>query len=107
MDFFLGRLTRDHADIDWLALAEDGQRLADSLIGRGFQDVTTTPPGQIDLVRGKIGHVIGLVQLGQKIEPLVAGGPWAGEPWRDGDVERTRGSDREGQRASHLAAGPD
>ena len=85
IDFFLGRLTRDHADIDWFALAEDGQRLADSLIGRGFQDVTTTPPGQqIDLVRGNIEHGIGLVKLGQQSEPLVAGGPWAGEPWPDG-----------------------
>lgn len=26
IDFFLGRLTRDHADIDWFALAEDGER---------------------------------------------------------------------------------
>ncbi len=88
MDFFLGCLTRDHADIDWFALAGDGQQLADSLIDRGFEDVTTTLPGQqIDLVRGNVDHGIGLVQLGNRNEPLVAGGPWAGEPWPDGMLD--------------------
>jgi len=44
MDFFLGRLTRDHADIDWFALAEDGQQLADGLISHGFEDSRIASP---------------------------------------------------------------
>lgn len=88
MDFFLGCLTRDHADIDWFALTGDGRWLADGLIGQGFQDVTATAPGQqIDLVRGDVLHGIGLVQLGSQGEPLVAGGPWAGEPWPEGMLD--------------------
>lgn len=88
MDFFLGRLTRDHADIDWFALAEDGQQLADGLISHGFEDVATTPPGQpIDLVRGYVDHGVALVQLGSRNEPLVAGGPWAGEAWPVGMLD--------------------
>ncbi len=57
MDFFLGSITRDHADIDWFALADDGPRLGAALIERGFRDVTTAPAGQqIDLIREDVEH---------------------------------------------------
>lgn len=88
VDFFLGRVTRDHADVDWFALTGEGQQLADRLIGSGYEDVTSTPPGQqIDLVRGTVDHGIALVRLGSRNEPLVAGGPWAAEPWPDGMLD--------------------
>lgn len=82
VDFFLGRVSREHADIDWFAMESDGPRLRDRLIERGFSDVTTAAAGQqIDVVRGRIDHGIALIKLGSQGEPLVAGGPWAGEPW--------------------------
>lgn len=82
MDFFLGSVTREHLDIDWFALADDAPRLAAALVAEGFEDVTTAPPGQqIDLVRGPIDHGISCLRLGTWGEPLVGGGPWAGEPW--------------------------
>jgi hypothetical protein len=82
VDFFLGRVTRAHADIDWFALAGDGFRLAAELMALEFEHTTTAPSDQqIDLVRGHIDHGIGLVRLGSQGEPLVGGGPWAGEPW--------------------------
>lgn len=88
MDFFLGRITRDHADVDWFALATDGPQLADGLISYGFEDVTATPPGQqIDLVRGQIEHGVALLRLDDQGEPLVAGGPWTGEPWPVGMLD--------------------
>lgn len=92
-DFFLGRPTRDHDDVDWFTLPSDGRQLAGGLIDRGFADVTTAPVNQqIDLVRGDVEHGIALLQMGDRNEPLVAGGPWAGEPWPpqmlDGPVGR-------------------
>jgi len=107
MDFFLCRVTRDHVDIDWFALANDGQQLADGLIGYGFEDVTTTQPGQqIDLVRGNVDHGIALVQ--RKPE-RGAGGRWpvGRRALAGGDARRTRGPDRSRQRAGHRSAGPD
>lgn len=82
MDFFLGRVTRAHLDIDWFALVQDGRKVRDGLIGRGFVDVTTADPGQqIDLRRGRVDHGIALVRIDDRGDPVVAGGPWAGEPW--------------------------
>ena len=46
MDFFLGRVTREHLDIDWFALAGDGPRVRDRLVEGGFDDVTSADPGQ-------------------------------------------------------------
>lgn len=92
MDFFLGSVTRKHLDIDWFALADDGLRLRDRLIGQGFQDVTTTEPGQqIDLVRDGVDHGIAMLRINDCGEPVVAGGPWAGEPWPVGMLDGTQG----------------
>lgn len=82
MDFYLGRVTREHVDIDWFALADDASKLSEAMLAIGFCDVTAAPRGQqIDMVRGRVDHGIALVRLGSDGSPLVAGGPWAGEPW--------------------------
>ena len=92
MDYFLGSVTRKHLDIDWFALADDGQRLRDRLIDQGFQDVTTTEPGQqMDLIRNEIDHGIALLRLNDRGEPVVAGGPFAGERWPVGMLDGTTG----------------
>lgn len=63
----------------------DGLRIAGALMERGFEDATTAPAGQqIDLIRGRIEHGIALVKFNDQGEPVVAGGPWAGEPWPAG-----------------------
>ncbi|GAA2860013.1 hypothetical protein Acy02nite_56150 [Actinoplanes cyaneus] len=37
MDFFLGRVTRPHRDVDWFAWSSDAGRLAAALTGRGYE----------------------------------------------------------------------
>lgn len=82
MDFYLGQITRDHADVDWFALTTDSPRLTAALARHGFEDVTTVAGGQqIDLMRDSAKHGIGLVKLSQVGYPLVASGPFADEPW--------------------------
>lgn len=82
VDFLVGRVTRDHTDVDWFALVDDGPRIAEEAISLGFADVTIAAPGQqIDLQRGRVEHSLALVRLGAHEEPMVGGGPWEGEPW--------------------------
>jgi hypothetical protein len=37
MDFFVGQVTRDHKDIDWLAWAQDAPLIRAALLGRGYR----------------------------------------------------------------------
>ena len=88
MDFFLGRVTREHLDIDWFALVDDAPRLREQLLRLGFADVTTADPGQqIDLRRARVDHGIAIVRLDDQENPVVAGGTWAGEPWPVGMLD--------------------
>lgn len=97
MDFFLGKVTRPHRDIDWFVLVEDVELLRTAMLAEGFVDVTTAPAQQqLDLERRGIDHGFALVRL-EDGAPVVAGGPWGGQPWpaamlgddvgRIGDVE--------------------
>lgn len=82
MDFFLGQVTRAHADIDWFLLADDAGQFGQALVEDGFVDVTTAHPGQqLDLRTERVEHGFALIQLDDRGAPVVAGGPWAGEPW--------------------------
>lgn len=57
MDFFLGRVTRPHRDIDWFVLADDAEALRTAMLADGFADVTTASAHQqFDLQRGGIEH---------------------------------------------------
>lgn len=81
MDFFLGQVTRAHQDIDWFVLVEDAPPLRRAMTADGFVDVTTAPvEQQLDLKRGAIDHGFAFLRLADGV-PVVAGGPWAGEPW--------------------------
>ena len=52
MDFFLGRVTRDHADIDWFAWAGNANGIISALAGRGYVVVAGSPAGQqVDLAK--------------------------------------------------------
>ncbi|BAK33410.1 hypothetical protein MLP_03960 [Microlunatus phosphovorus NM-1] len=88
MDFFLGRVTREHLDIDWFVLVEDAARLREQLLQHGFVDVTTADPEQqIDLRRGRVDHGIAIIRLDDQGNAVVAGGTWAGEPWPVGMLD--------------------
>ncbi len=82
MDFYLGRVTRDHADVDWFVWATDLSTLADALIANGWTDLAEHPAGQqSDLVKGDVE--MGLAPLAKALDGqvVVGGGPWAGELW--------------------------
>ncbi len=50
MDFFLGRVTRDHVDIDWFAGAVNAPGIISALAGRGYRVVPGPPADQqVDL----------------------------------------------------------
>lgn len=85
MDFFLGRVSRPHVDIDWFTLADDAERLKEALVAEGFVDLTTAPADQqMDLRRGSVDHGFALLRIDARGVPVVAGGPWAGETWPEG-----------------------
>ncbi|MEV4410463.1 aminoglycoside adenylyltransferase [Catellatospora sp. NPDC049609] len=85
MDFFLGRVTRPHLDVDWFCWAADADRLADVLAGLGFVAYGDNPPDlQRDFLRD--GVDLGVALLGQDAagRVVVPAGPYAGAPWPDG-----------------------
>jgi hypothetical protein len=52
MDFFLGQVTRDHADIDWDAWIDDAPAITAAQQANGYEVVTGPPPDQqLDVVK--------------------------------------------------------
>ncbi|MBP0450881.1 aminoglycoside adenylyltransferase [Kitasatospora sp. RG8] len=85
MDFFLGRLTRDHEDIDWFAPAADAPALAAGLHELGYRPLDGVPPEQqLDFVKDGLESSFTLLDFAADGRALVAGGPWAGTPWPAG-----------------------
>lgn len=88
MDFTVGRVTRDHADIDWFAPADRAQELIAALARIGFAMTGSAPvEQQADLTRSDLEHGIAWCTFTTDGDALVAGGPWAGEPWPPGMLE--------------------
>ncbi|MEU9719637.1 aminoglycoside adenylyltransferase [Streptomyces sp. NPDC047976] len=82
MDFFLGRPTRDHEDVDWFAWSEDAPALTAALLDAGYEPLPGPPAGQqLDFVKEGEESSFALLARGTDGRPVVAGGPWAGEPW--------------------------
>jgi hypothetical protein len=87
MDFFLGRVTRDHADIDWFAWADDASVIRAALLERGYQAIPGGSP-ELGLDAVKDGEDwdfqfewLATDSAGQVVVPA---GPHAGEPWPEG-----------------------
>lgn len=103
LDFTVGRVTREHEDIDWFALAEGRRPLTEALLDRGFRHAGTAPEDQqTDLALGDVEHGIAWIRI-EDGAAVVAGGPWAGAPWVAGMLD---GPDRElhGTRAPVITA---
>ncbi len=82
MDFYLGEVTREHADIDFFAWADDGPALATELPRCGFRPVPGPPPDkQLDFIKRGEDLQFGLLAVDTTGQPADAGGPWAGEPF--------------------------
>ncbi|MGW4376181.1 nucleotidyltransferase domain-containing protein [Streptomyces albidoflavus] len=82
MDFTLGRLTRDHGDIDWFTWAGGADALARELTRLGYAEVPGPPPGlQRDFAKDGLESSFTLIDRDHLGRIVVAGGPWAGTPW--------------------------
>ena len=93
MDFFLGRVTRPHRDVDWFAWSADADRLAAALTGQAY---TLLPEPahdrQLDFTRGELDLSFALIDRDEAGHVVVAGGPWAGERWPDGMLDWPAGA---------------
>jgi len=85
MDFFLGEVTRAHRDIDFCAWAKDARKLAYELGLKGYAPLAGPPPEQqLDFTKNDEDLSFALLADNPQGEVVVAGGPFAGEPWPTG-----------------------
>ncbi len=83
-DFFLGRVTREHDDIDLFVWAEDAVRLVHELERAGFVEQGGPPPeAQRDFTKDGEQVQAALLARNQWDQVVVAGGPATGTPWPD------------------------
>lgn len=88
MDFFLGRVSRPHRDVDWFAWSSDAGQVAVALTGQGYELLPEPPHDrQLDFVRGELDLSFALIARDEAGRVVVAGGPWAGQPWPDGMLD--------------------
>jgi hypothetical protein len=85
MDFFLHQVTREHDDIDMYAWSRDGERLAGALRQAKFSEIGKHHPDeQRDFSKQGESLQVALLDLNDRGDPVIAGGPWAGAPWPAG-----------------------
>ena len=85
MDFFLGRVTRPHEDVDLFARACDAARLVEALTAQGFAESPGPPPErQRNLVRDGVEFHITLLERAPSGEVFTAAAPPDWEPWPEG-----------------------
>ena len=64
LEFLLGRITRDHADIDLVAWREDRDAIVQTLTSRGFEHVRELPDVALDFEKTGESIQVLLVELG-------------------------------------------
>ena len=82
MDFYLGRVTREHRDIDWFVDVDAAELLVAELEACGFVVGPGVPTGvQRDLVTD--GEDVSFALVGRDADghAVVPSGPYAGERW--------------------------
>jgi len=85
VDFFLGRVTREHHDIDVFVWSKDATPLMETLRQAVFEEMGGAPPeAQRNVARHGEELQIVLLDSNHQGEVATAGGPWAGVPWPDG-----------------------
>lgn len=92
MDFFLGRISREHDDIDLFIWNGDAPRLIRELERAGFIEIGGAPPeAQRNMMKEGQEFQIALLARRDDGAVVVAGGPSAGAPWPDGMLEGSPG----------------
>jgi hypothetical protein len=88
MDFFLGRVTRDHVDIDWDAFIDDAPAIAAALRAEGYREIPGPPAWQqLDVARDGEEMSFGWFARRSDGTITMAGGPYADDPWPDGMLD--------------------
>jgi Aminoglycoside-2''-adenylyltransferase len=82
VDFSVGRVTREHADVDWFVWAGHLPAIVASLGERGWDCVDADAPGPHRTLAQHDVHMSFLAMApGAGATPIVADGPLAGEYW--------------------------
>lgn len=81
MDFYLGRLTREHLDVDWYVWNSEMPVIANALVARGWTDMGQHPAEQQrDLAKGSVEFGIAPLARAGDGRVVVGGGPWRNAP---------------------------
>ncbi|MFC6080834.1 nucleotidyltransferase domain-containing protein [Sphaerisporangium aureirubrum] len=82
MDFFLGKVTREHEDIDWFTWIDDAPALALELTRHDYAPVPGPPrEQQLDFNKQDVDLSFALLSRDPSGRVVVGGGPWKGAPW--------------------------
>jgi hypothetical protein len=82
VDFALGEVTREHRDIDWFTWAEAIPAWRAALTEHGFAPTPVNDDSaQYDVTKDGEDLQFALLARNADGAPVVAGGPYAGEPW--------------------------
>ena len=85
VDLALGRITREHEDIDLFAWAKDAGRLVETFEQAEFHPKEgPLPEAQRDFIKDEESIQVALVDFNEKGEAIVAGGPAVGNVWPQG-----------------------
>jgi hypothetical protein len=88
MDFALGQVTREHADIDLFAWAIDAERLARLLTDNDYDRILNDYPLlQLDFYRHGVELNVALVARSATGQIVVPHGESAGEAWPEGMLD--------------------
>ncbi len=88
VDFFLGRITRRHEDIDFFVWAKDASRMIPALLLHAYEEVPGTPKEQqLDFRKWREDLSMASIDRDADGQVVVAGGPWAGAAWPTGMID--------------------
>ena len=77
MDFYLGRLTREHLDVDWYVWDSEMPVIANALVAQGWTDMAQYPAEQQrDLAKGPVEFGIAPLARAGDGRVVVGGGTW-------------------------------
>jgi Aminoglycoside-2''-adenylyltransferase len=92
MDFFLGRITRPHEDVDLFVWASDSARLAEALEANGFLELRGPPPErQRNFACEGVEFHITLLEQAPSGDVFSAAAPPEWEAWPSGMLETATG----------------
>jgi Aminoglycoside-2''-adenylyltransferase len=85
LDLFLGRVTREHEDVDLFAWARDADTFVEALTSRGYEETGGPPPQtQRNLVKDGVELHLALLERNPSGDVVAAPLPSQWGPWPEG-----------------------